>query len=260
MTEPHVFQGWIWKDWPNHWLSSGCWGVLWVLEGYPSKYPWAYSQHFFRDAIGATHFVSQLRTTWSCPRSGAAVAGVINLQCGSWTGAATHLIRLKHGVPLKKSNSLFFTQYQIMIFGKEPQCFWAISSGNDFHLGETSSQELLSTSHLWGAQWGLRIRSCQGSDSRLFFPTDLQRLRDKPPFYTAFPNNKNFEAHAEAGNCCDLWSVASGHRLHLPSGRGSRENRRENQADGRWKTCFPYENSQVNRVIIVCWHDCCFHR
>ena len=136
---------------PNHWLSSGCWGVLWVrgVSIQVSKYP--YSQHFFRDAIGATHLVSQLRTTWSCPRSGAAVAGVMNLQCGSWTGAATHLIRLKHGVPLKKSNSLFFTQYQIMIFGKEPRGKPLPVSG------------VVSTSHLYlGAHMGVANKILPG--------------------------------------------------------------------------------------------------
>lgn len=163
------------------------------------------------------------------------------------------------GSPSKKAILYFLRSIKSWFLGKSLNVFEPFPVAMTFTWGKPLLRSCWVLA-IFGGQWGLRIRSCQGSDSRLFFPTDLQRLRDKPPFYTAFPNNKNFEAHAEAGNCCDLWSVASGHRLHLPSGRGSRENRRENQADGRWKTCFPYENSQVNRVIIVCWHDCCFHR
>ena len=172
----------------------------------------------------------------------------MNLQCGSWTGAATHLIRLKHGVPLKKSNSLFFTQYQIMIFGKEPRGKPLPVSG------------VVSTSHLYlGAHMGVANKILPGIWFSSVFSYRFTTPQGQATFLHGFPQQQ--ELWGTRWSWKLLWLVVSCLWSSYSSPeRGSRENRRENQADGRWKTCFPYENSQVNRVIIVCWHDCCFHR
>lgn len=90
----------------------------------------------------------------------------MNLQCGSWTGAATHLIRLKHGVFLKKKQFfIFLRSIKSWVLGKRLNVFEPFPVAMTFTWGKPLPVSgVVSTSHLWGPIWGLRIRSCQDGD------------------------------------------------------------------------------------------------